>query len=87
MSEEISRAEIEEALRKIRTIPEYDWLFGEVEIFMVADLVTRLRVSADQLLALLQLNEFPGAGYLTRYSGWRIPRSAIAVYLARRVKL
>src|SRR5262244_1344426 len=77
-------AEAEQYLRQ-RNAPEDQWLLRSgVQWFKITDVEGKLfGMSVDAIAGAASRGEFPGAVLPSRQTGWRLPWSGIAYYIAK----
>lgn len=71
--------------------PEDAWLFSSQKWYRTAEVAEQLAISGDTVNRLAEKGRIPGAvlhgemsSDLRRRTGWRLPRSGLIVYMARR---
>lgn len=78
--------EFREAERMVCARPEYAWLCDAAqEWFTISDIARYARLSRDTVRDLVEDRQFPGAIRYTEGVGWRIPRSGLIEYYARKL--
>jgi excisionase family DNA binding protein len=79
--EEFRRAE-----ERVCARPEYSWLCSsKQEWFNISDIAGYAQLSRDTVRKMVENGEFPGAIRYTEGTGWRVPRSGLIEYYARKL--
>lgn len=80
-------AEVQAAQLELATIPEYDWLTQSDEPwFTVAQVAPHMGVSKETVRGWCENGHIKHATLYQQQVGWRMPRSGLLLFFARRVR-
>ncbi len=78
--------EYQAAERLVCARPEYSWLCATgQEWYNISDIAGHAHLSRETVRKMIEGGAFPGAIRYTEGTGWRIPRSGLIEYYARKL--
>lgn len=79
--------EVQESQQTLEAIPEYDWLTrSEQQWFTVSEVAPHMAVSKETVRDWCETGQIKHATLYKQQVGWRMPRSGLMLFFAKRVR-